>query len=49
MEHLIAVTNEQLQTGRVPTENEIYGVPTENEIYDHKIDMTMRNLMELVE
>ena len=40
VEHLIAITDEQLQTGRIPTENEIY---------DHKVDMAMKNVMELVE
>ena len=47
MEHLIAITDEQLQTGRVPTENEIYDHKVE--IYDHKVDMAMKNVMELVE
>ena len=40
MEHLITITDELLQTGRVPTENEIF---------DHKVDMAMKNVMELVE
>ena len=40
MEHLITITDEQLQTGRVPTESEIF---------DHKIDMAMKSVMELVE
>ena len=40
VEHLITITDEQLSTGRVPTENDIY---------DYKVDMDMKNVMELVE
>ena len=40
VEHLIAVTDEQLKTGRNPTENEVY---------NYKVDMAMKSVMELVE
>lgn len=39
-EHLIAITDEELKTGRVPAENELH---------NHKVDMAMKNVMELVE
>ena len=35
MEHLIVISDEQLQTGRVPTENEIF---------DHKVDIAMKKM-----
>ena len=40
VEHLITITDEQLRTGRVPTENDIH---------NHKVDVHMKNVMELVE
>jgi len=40
LKHLIAITDEQLRTGRVPTENELY---------NHKVDMAVKNVMELAE
>ena len=40
LEHLIAITDEQLKTGRVATENEVY---------NYKVDMAMKDVMELVE
>ena len=40
VKHLIAVTDEQLRTGRAPTENDIY---------NHKVDEGMKNVMELAE
>ena len=39
-QHLLTVTDEQLRTG---------GISNENEIYNHKVDMTMKTVMELVE
>ena len=40
VEHLITVTDEQLRTGRVPTESDIY---------NYKVDMSMKSVMDLVE
>lgn len=40
VEHLITLTDEQLRTGRAPTENDIY---------NYKVDEDMKNVMELVE